>query len=352
MEHGPLRFIITTDEEQNQTGVKNLDAKYIKDVDYIINLDDEKEGEIVISSASGISFDYSGKLTHTKPTGDKGIEIYFSGLTGGHSGMEIDKGRMNAIMALGDLLQNLKKNNINFDIASILGGDAVNAIPTGVKAKLCISETQYDKFNDVCNKYIEKLKGKYQETDPDLNVEISEIGVPKYVVSATDKDNILTFFNEKNNGVYSMSEIIDGLVESSSNLGVIDVDAEKFSASGMIRSSDNKKENELYDLDKSLALNLGYKIEFERNTNAWPVKKNNPLEKLAKETYKELYSKELNVIAIHAGLECSSFAEVNPKASIISMGPTVNDSHTINECVEIESIEKTWNLLQGILAKI
>lgn len=352
MNHGPLRLIITTDEELGQTGVKTLDKKYIEDADYIINLDDEKEGEIVISSASGVDFKFTDKLSQTKPTGDKWVKISFIGLTGGHSGDEIHRGRMNGIIALGGMLQNIKKNNIDFQIASISGGNAINAIPTGVKAELCISENDYEKLNDVCNTFAEKLKEKYSKTDPNFKLEISEIAESKQVVSTEDTDDILSFLLEKFDGVYTMSKEIDGLVESSSNLGIISVDSKSFMAEGMLRSSNIDKEKELIKMNRELASKIGYEIVQDSSSKAWPVKENNLLEKIAVKTYKELYSKDLDVVAIHAGLECGFFAEINPDANIISMGATLINPHSIKEYVEIESIEKVWKLLEGILAEV
>lgn len=352
MNHGPLRIIITTDEEQGMTGAKALDTKYVKDVDYMINIDDDIAGEIVISSASGNNFTFSGKTTDEKPVGDMGVQIKLSGLTGGHSGNEIHEGRMNGILSLGNILQDLEKSNIDYEIVSISGGNATNAIPTGVKATLCISSSDYDKFSESCNNTVEKLKEKYAETDPNTALEITEAKKPQKVISASDTEKIITFFKEKNDGVYTMSEIIDGLVESSTNLGMISVDTKNFSAQGMIRSSSKEKEKELLELNDSLASKLGYEIKNEAASMAWPAKKDNVLEKLAVESYKEIFSEDLDVIAIHAGLECGYFADINPNLNIISMGPNISDSHSITERIEISSIDKTWKLLEGILAEI
>lgn len=353
MEHGPLRLIFTTDEEDEMSGATALDTKYINDADYIINIDNENEGEILISSASGVNFEFSSKLTSQKASMDCGMKISLTGLTGGHSGLEIDKGRINGIIAMGEVLNCLKEEGINYELASIKAGSAANAIPTRVDATICVAQSDSVRVDEICSDiYENNFMKKHSETDPDMSIETNDSEIVKQVISTGDRDKILTFLSEKNNGVYTMSKVVDGLVESSTNLGIIDVSAKKFLANGLARSSDNKREAELVQMNKKLASKLGYNLDQQQTSKAWPAKKDNKLQELAVETYKNLFSEEPQVNAVHAGLECGYFAEGNPNANIISIGPTATDTHSIKECVDISTIGKVWSLIEGILTEL
>lgn len=352
MAHGPLRLIITTNEEEGSVGVANLDPDSVRDVEYLINLDNEMEGQMVISSASAITFEYSRALTPDTPRGDMGITLSFDKLTGGHSGLNIDKGKMNGIMAMGEVLRNLKKNQISFELTSISGGDAPNAIPVSAKAVLCIAKDDYQKCYDCCNETVNDLKTRYSETEPDMVFEIAETEKSEQVLSRDDTDLILEYMDQQFDGVYTMSEIIEGLVESSSNLGVITVEPTGFFATGMLRSSNAALEKELIEMDRALADTFQFECTTNAGTAPWPVKENNRLQKIAEEAYRDIFSKDLGVIAVHAGLECGAFARYNPEMDIISIGPNITAPHTVQEVAEIESIDKLWKFLEGILARV
>lgn len=352
MSHGPLRLIITTDEEQESTGAMNLDKKYLMDANYLINLDDEIEGEIVISSASASDYTFSARTVSKKPAGNLGVEIVLSGLTGGHSGDEIHKGRLNGILVWSEILEKLKNDGIGFEVSELSGGNASNAIPTGSRAILAINKTDYEKLEASCNSLFKTLKERHLKTDPDMNISVSKVDIPDEVISASDTKKLYRFLSEKYNGVYTMSEEIEGLVESSTNTGIIEVNKSEIIIKGLLRSSSAARERELKELDRDLAKKLGYEIVIIDTSKAWPPKVDNILEKLAVKTYKDLFSKDINVCAIHAGLECGEFADKNPNISIIAMGPTITGPHTTKESIEIESIEKIWKLLEGILNSI
>ncbi len=355
MAHGPLRLIMTTNEEEGSIGVANLDPNSVRDVEYLINLDNEMEGQMVISSASAIIFEYSRALTPDTPRGDMDITLSFDKLTGGHSGLDIDKGKMNGIMAMGEVLHNLKKNQISFELKSISGGAAPNAIPVNARAVLCIAEDDYQKCYDCCNETVNDLKTGYSKTEPDMVFEITETEETEkseQVLSKADTDLILAYMDQQFDGVYTMSQIIEGLVESSSNLGVITVEPTGFSAKGMLRSSNAALEKELIEKNRALADTFQFEYTTNAGTAPWPVKEENRLQKIAEEAYRDIFSKDLGVIAVHAGLECGAFARYNSEMDIISIGPNITSPHTIQEVAEIESINKLWKFLEGILARV
>ena len=352
MAHGPLRILITTDEETGCTGANNIDPQCVSGVEYMINLDDEEEGNIVISSASGISFEYSCSLLPAAPTGNMGVCLLLNGLTGGHSGTDIEKGRLNGILAMGEFLDSLKKAQIDFELSSLSGGLAANAIPTEAEAVLCIAKEDFEKLTAVCNDALNAFRSEYSDTDPDMALQITEVELPEKVLFETDADRILGLLREQFNGVYSMSEIVDGLVESSSNLGVIALEPTGISAKGMFRSSDAGKQEELRETNRKLAEKLRFDLTENDSSAPWPAKENNRLQKIAEEAYRELFSTELNVVAVHAGLECGVFSQYNPEMDIIAMGPTLTAPHSVQEALEIESIGKVWRLLESILNRV
>ena len=352
MAHGPLRILFTTNEEGGCTGANNIDPQCVSGVEYMINLDDEEEGEIVISSASGVSFEYSCSLSPAAPTGNMGVGLFLNGLTGGHSGDEIDKGRLNGNLAMGELLDSLKKAQIDFELHSLSGGQAFNAIPTGAEAVLCIAKEDFEKLTAVCNDTLDAFRSKYSDTDPDVALKITEEELPGQVLSETDADRILGYLKEQFNGVYSMSEIIDGLVESSSNLGVIALHPTGFSAKNLLRSSDIGKQEELKETNRKLAEKLQFELTEIDNAAPWPAKEDNRLRKIAEEAYRELFSDDLDVVAIHAGLECGVFSQYNPEMDIIAMGPTISAPHSVQEALEIETVGKVWRLLESILERV
>ena len=349
MAHGPLRILFTTNEENGCTGANNIDPQCVSGVEYMINLDDEEEGQIVISSASGVRFEYSCSLSPAAATGNMGVGLFLNGLTGGHSGDNIDKSRLNGIIAMGEFLSGLKKAQIDFELSSLSGGLAVNAIPTGAEAVLCIAKEDFEKLTAVCNDTLNAFRSEHSDTDPDMALKITETELPGQVLSGADTDRVLGYLGEQFNGVYSMSRIIDGLVESSSNLGIIALEPTGFSAKGMLRSSDMGKQEELKKMNRKLAEKLQFELTEDVNAAPWPAKEDSRLQKIAEEAYRELFSAELNVIAIHAGLECGVFSQYNPEMDVIAMGPTLIAPHSVQETLEIETCGKVWALLESIL---
>ena len=217
---------------------------------------------------------------------------------------------------------------------------------------LCIAKEDHEKLTAACNDTLNVFRSEHSDTDPDMALKITEVERPVQVLSETDAGRILGCLKEQFDGIYSMSEFIDGLVESSSNLGVIDLNPTGFFAKGLLRSSDAEKQEELRKANRSLAEKYQLELTDENTAAPWPVNIDSRLMEIAAEAYRKLFSADLNIVAIHAGLECGSFSQYNPEMDIISMGPTLTAPHSVQETLEIETCGKVWKLLESILGQI
>ena len=346
--HGPLRIFITVNEEDGMDGAFNMSADWLKGAKYLINIDNEAAGEVLVSSAAGDAVELSGSLTYGDAKGDMAITIELSGLPGGHSGIEIDKGRPNALIELANCLKSLDTYGVEWELASFEGGTAANAIPSKAVCTIVINSADREKYVQATESFCDTLK---ESCPTGLFKSDEEETIPK-TVSREQRDAAIRFMTGVINGVYTMSADMEGLVESSSNFGIFRLNADGVYGVTNVRSSSAAKETEICDAQVALAKECGYEVEVGKRSDAWPVDPNSRLVELAKTVYRELTGKDINVIAIHAGLECGTFKILSPEVDMISIGPDIHDPHSINETLFLDSIPETWRLLEGILASL
>ena len=348
--HGPLRLIITADEEDGANGAKSLHPDTVKDVSYMINIDVEDEGTVIVSSASSVICSFTADAAMHKTTGKTAIKITLDGLTGGHSGVDIDKKRLNAIVAMGSILQKLKNKRVIFELASWSGGNIVNAIPAQSSVTAVTDEP--DAFFKAVAACEAELRQNWEKYEPKLSLNAFAVSLPETTLLPSFSDKVISLVTNLKNGVYTMSEHIASLVESSANLGTLRLNASEFSAVSFVRSSSvSAEENLLSDHRKTAAL-AEISCKCEKSCAPWPYKKDNRLLAIAKTAYKELFNKDVGVKAIHAGLECGTFSGYNPDMDIISIGPTIISPHSVNEKCRLDTIPRVWKLLAKILALV
>ena len=352
MQHGPLRIIITVNEEDGMEGARNVDKSWLKDCEYLINIDNEAADEVLVSTASGDCNSINKEISYVNPTGDLAINIGLFNLKGGHSGVEIDKGRLNGIIALGNFMKQLDEDGIYYELSSFEGGTAANAIPTKASAVLVIKAEDKDKIKQRIANYCDILNEKYKDIEDDIRYEVTEKDELPQVVSKEEKNNMIKYITEVIDGVYTWSKDIDGLVESSSNLGIARLNKDGLSITIMFRSSSPKKETEIGDAQMELAKLCDYKVNIIKTADAWDYDPDSDLLELTKKVYKEQNGEEIKVVAVHAGVECGTFKTLKPDLDMVSIGPDLKDVHTINETLYLNSVPKIWHLLQGILEKI
>ena len=351
-EHGPLRMIITSNEEDGMTGTLNMDPEWVSAPKYMINIDSEDSNGLIVSTASGDVFSGAKETKAAAPKGNTALSVRISGLKGGHSGIEIDKGRCNGIIALASFLKELSEQNIAFELASLEGGSAPNAIPDSAACVIVTDKGSKETIASLAKSYLAKLNEAYKDIEDNIGFTVSETDMPSSVVSADNKDDALRLITNIVNGVRTMSPDKEGLVESSSNLGLFSLNDKGSSFTANVRSSVAEKRTELLDSHTSLAKDCGYTFETQKTADPWPYDPDNKLMDIAARVYKEQNGAEPEIIALHAGLECGSYAVYNPDLMMISIGPEIRDVHSPQETLTLSSVPKTYKLLKGILLSV
>ena len=352
LRHGPIRAIFTTNEEDGMDSM-DIDPKYL-DGDYLVNLDWETLGSLCNSCAGGDFFNYSHKAEWEKPiVGCKTLTISFSGLLGGHSGVGINKGHANALVSIATLLAMLRQGGVSYRVASFSGGQAKNAIPAFGTATVVLSAAEEDRAKAI----IETFRGEFAEAfgniEPDM-VFTTAFGdtAPDRVLTGEIGYGMVGLMTTVPNNVHTMSPFIDGLVESSANLGVVSVDDDMVRFTVFARSSVAYQATQIGVICGALANSFGFTFDSEGHVPGWAVNPNSKLTHIACDAYKHLTGTDMIVEPVHAGVECGAFAEKNPHLDMISIGPTLVDVHTPNEVCRIEDVKITTDLLIEILERI
>lgn len=343
--HPALEVLITSDEEAGMTGAMNLDGELLKGK-YIINLDSEEEGYLLVSCAGGNRSYVTLPLTY-KPVDEnkQALLVEVKGLLGGHSGMDIIKQRANSNVVMGRVLNLL---DVNYDLVEVNGGSKNNAIPRECESKVVVDKNQVDAFKSSLSKIEEILKNEFRTTDPGLKIVVEEASADK-VLTDECKSKALLLLNLIPNGIQTQSMDIEGLVESSTNLGVVKTSEDKMSFESAVRSSVATLRESINDKTKLLANSVGANIEITDGYPAWEYVKDSKLEHICIDVYEKLTGKKPVITAIHAGLECGLLLSKMNGAEAISMGPNMFEVHTPNEHVSISSIKNVWDYLVKVL---
>ena len=348
--HPPLEIVLTVDEEIGMFGAADLDYSHLKSRT-MLNLDSEEEGILLVSCAGGARADCRLPINHEKSDGIMAT-VKIQGLTGGHSGVEIDKGRANANQLLGRFLYELGKE-VSYALVSVSGGLKDNAIPRESAAKLVIFQTEVTAVNELVDKYRRVFKNEYSSPDPELDLTIvcGEEGQFQ-VMDDSSKKRVITALYNLPGGIQRMSVDIPGLVQTSLNMGILKTLDDEVEMSFAIRSSLGTEKDEMISRLTSLMEALGGTVECTGDYPAWEYKQDSKLRDLMVQIFEEQYGHKPEVQAIHAGLECGLFAGKLPGLDCISFGPEMKDIHTTNERLNIASVQRTWNYVLEILKRL
>ena len=354
LEHPALEVIFTADEEESMNGAMNLNGELFKG-EYIINLDSEEEGTITVSCAGGVTAVVTIDKEYKNVEENKSAyKIDVKGLLGGHSGMEIDKQRANSNVIMGRVLNHIANiSNIAFDLVSIEGGLKNNAIPREAESIILIDKNDESKLEKEIENILQVFRNEYKTSDPDLNI-VGEKTEEVYNKALNNKckENIISLINLMPRGIQTMSMDIKGLVESSTNLGVISNNEENIVFEFATRSSVKSLKEDINNRMTLICNILGVKLDLMDDYPEWEYAKNSKLEEICVNTYEELMGKKPEIVAIHAGLECGLLLDAIKGAQAISIGPNLFDVHTPNEHLDILSTERTWKYLVAILKNI
>ncbi len=348
--HPAIEALFTIDEETGMTGALGLKGGLL-DAEILLNLDTEDDNELTIGCAGGMDVTASGNYQSEKTVvGVNAYRVTVRGLTGGHSGMDIYKGRGNANKLMNRILLNAERFGLR--INSIDGGGLRNAIPRESFADVVVSAENSDAFTSYLKREEQVLKNEYQSTDPNFNIGIENINSPATLPDADFQYKLLRTIAACPNGIYRMSPEINGLVQTSNNIARVLVKDGAFSILCLTRSSvDSEKTDLAQTICNSFEL-AGAKTAFGGSYPGWAPKPDAPIVKLMNDLYKERYNEDAHVNAVHAGLECGILGTNYPNMQMISFGPNIRGAHSPDEKVQISSVQKYWPYLLETLKRI
>ncbi|MEZ4722838.1 MAG: aminoacyl-histidine dipeptidase [Flavobacteriales bacterium] len=351
IQHPSIEALFTIDEETGMTGAMGLKGGLLEG-EILLNLDTEDDDELTIGCAGGIDVTASGTYQiEPAGTGWSCYQVTIKGLTGGHSGMDIHRGRGNANKLMNRILWNAA-NDLALRVHSIDGGSLRNAIPRESVAIVAIPEGNESKFDAFINQYHETLKLEYSTTDPDLTLMAESCDPATTLISAKDQMNLLRSIYACPVGIYRMSPDIEDLVQTSNNLARVLVREGSYSIQCLTRSSVDSEKMDEASMIKCIFEQIGARVEYGGSYPGWTPRPGADIVKTMSEIYLELFQDEAHVMACHAGLECGILGTNYPDMEMISFGPNIKGAHSPDERVQISSVQKYWSLLMETLKRI
>lgn len=349
--HGPLEFLFTADEETGLTGAEGLQADFLKGR-ILLNLDSEDDGELFIGCAGGK--DTSIVLPFIKeqfPAGYQALRIDISGLKGGHSGDDINKGLGNANKILNRLLWETA-DLFSIRLSIFDGGNLRNAIAREAFTVIAVPSDKLESLEKHIISFEEIVKTELKSTEPALKVTFSGTEAPSYCIDSKSQQNLLNSLYACPHGVIAMSSDIPGFVETSTNLASVKTKEDHFLIGTSQRSSVASSKNDVANMVASVFKLAGGVVTHGHGYPGWAPNSNSPIMHLTKNSYSKLFGQEPKVLAIHAGLECGLIGEKFPGMDMISYGPTIKGAHSPDERLLIRTVSKFWELTLEVLRNI
>ncbi|WP_316789002.1 aminoacyl-histidine dipeptidase [Pedobacter frigoris] len=350
IQHPAVEALFTIDEETGMTGAKQLDPANLSGT-ILLNLDTEEDHELTIGCAGGIDTNtiYNYKQVPVS-NGSVAFQVTIKGLLGGHSGMDIHKGRANANKLMNRLLFNAIKD-IELQLSTIDGGSLRNAIPRESKAVVVVPDNQQEAFLSFIKDFSEVIKTEYNSIEPSLNITADTAEVPSHAVEHSDFVKIINAIYALPNGVFRMSPDIEDLVEASSNLARVIVKGGDFITQSLQRSSvESSKTDVAYSVAAAFEI-MGCNVSRSGDYPGWKPNADSDILRLMTGIYKETFSEDPDVNACHAGLECGILGAHLLGMDMISFGPTIHGAHSPDEKVKISSVLKFWGYLLKVLSQ-
>lgn len=350
LKHGPLEGFITADEESTMGGVNDMTTDLLKG-DILLNLDNETEGEMMIGSAGGVNLTATTEYKEVEvDADDAAVCVTIGGLLGGHSGLEINEGRGNANKMMARLVQDAIAN-FEACLVSWKGGNMRNAIPRDAEVVLTLPKENIEAFKEVVNEWTETFRGEYGAIEPAFTLTVADVERPATMVPAEVQDNLVNALCACHNGVMRFIPEVPSIVETSSNLAIVEIAGGTAMFKVLVRSSrDSMRECCAETLESVFAM-AGMKVELSGAYPAWQPNPKSEIVELMKQVYRDLFGVENKVQVIHAGLECGVIGAKYPNMDMVSFGPTMRSPHTPNERCNIPSVEKYWQFVLTTLER-
>jgi dipeptidase D len=351
IQHGPLECLFTIDEETGMTGAFALQFDFLES-EIMLNLDSEDEGELFIGCAGGMDAVFQLPL-HFQDFSEDAVsyKIKINGLKGGHSGMDIDKGRGNANKLLARMLYRLIENDGIF-LASLNGGGLRNAIPREAEAVLTIDTEKEFVVEQIFAEVQVNIFREFQRSEPEMEFTMEEVELVPKIIEPETAINIMRTIVASPNGVIRMSDDMEGVVETSLNMASMEMREDILEIGYLLRSSVESAKHFLANRLSGLYKLIDANVNLYGDYPGWKPNPESQILQVAKNVYKELYNVEPITKAIHAGLECGIIGGEYPDMDMLSFGPTIRFPHSPDEKVEIKSVEKFWKFLLKILENV
>jgi dipeptidase D len=350
--HGPLEFLFTVDEERGLTGAKSIAGDALAGR-ILLNLDSEEEGELYVGCAGGRDTAGAWALSFDPSSTQAGAAMLkVAGLRGGHSGLEIDKGRGNALKIINRVILALAE--LGARLSSLDGGNKRNAIPREAEAKLFIPRKAWDQAVELVAGCNTTIKAEYATVEPGLEISLAAIKGARQgkVFKSALQKKLCKTLSALPHGVIRMSPDIPGLVQTSTNVAIVTTGKKTVQIATSQRSSVASEILEICQMVASVFELGGAEIQGSDGYPGWKPNLDSAILKLAKETYQSLYGKEPAVKAVHAGLECGIIGEKFPGMDMVSFGPSMEAVHSPEERLHIDTVDKFWNYLLAILKNV
>jgi len=351
IEHGPIECLFTIDEETGLTGAFGLKPGFLKS-EILLNLDSEDDGELFIGCAGGKDTVITMGLNKVPlPEGYVSYKVSVSGLVGGHSGDDIQKGRANANKLLNRVLW-YSADNFDLMVHNFDGGNLRNAIAREAFAIVCLPSGNEKDFIEYINKFEKIARSEYKITEPDLKINSAKTDEPEFLIDKQTQEKLLNALYACPHGVIAWSADIPNFVETSTNLASVKFKDDEIIITTSQRSSVESAKEDICGMVASVFRLTGAKIEHTDGYPGWTPNPNSMIVDLTRDSYKKLFEEDPKVLAIHAGLECGLIGDVYPEMDMISYGPTIKGAHSPDERLKIDTVVKFWDLTLDVLKKI
>jgi dipeptidase D len=351
LEHGPLELLFTIDEETGLTGANHLEKDFLTSKT-LMNLDSEEEGALYVGCSGGKDTTATWTVEfEAAPATMVGLEVRVAGLKGGHSGLEIDKGRGNALKILNRVL--IALGELGARLARIDGGNKRNAIPREAHAVVYVPKAKHPTAQELVSKWNDTLRAELKTVEPDLQVTVSDLKGRKVpMMKKKYPTQITSVISALPHGVMKMSAEIPTLVETSTNVAMIATSGKKVTLATSQRSSVASEIVEIAQTVRTIMEMGSAEVVQGDGYPGWKPDLESPILKLAVKTYEQLYNKTPETKAVHAGLECGIIGEKYPGMDMVSFGPTLEGVHSPDEKIYIDTVPKFWKFLTGILKNV
>ncbi|MCM1077940.1 MAG: aminoacyl-histidine dipeptidase [Bacteroidales bacterium] len=351
LKHGPLNALITADEETSMVGANALPAGELEG-EILLNLDTETEGEMIIGSAGGV--DVTAEIEYKEiatDTADKAVKIVIDGLHGGHSGLEIGLGLANANKLMARIAVDIIAN-LDARLATWNGGNMRNAIPRTCEAVFTVPAENVDELKDIAAEYKDTFCNEYKGIETGITVTTEDAELPETQIPEEIADNVINAINACHNGVLRYIPSIPEIVETSSNLAIVNIGDGKASVKILARSASESQKEYIASILESAFCMAGMKVVLSGSYGGWDPNPDSEMIKVMSAIYEREFGNKPVVNVVHAGLECSVILSKYPGLDIVSTGPTLEHPHTPQERCQISTMWKFWHLIRCTLEEV